>query len=131
MMSTAMMPTKASSAMMSAVMSSMMPTSKPRPSHTSMMAMMVMATHSHAESTTTMMMMSSVMMMSSTKSSRSRVKPSPHASTRTELVFSRRWISASAHSHTGVHMMTAITATEQGEAGAHVAFWLYFLRFVC
>ncbi|KAE8322447.1 hypothetical protein BDV39DRAFT_154719 [Aspergillus sergii] len=92
-----------------------------------MMTVMTMATtHSHTKSTTMMLMM----MMSSTKSSRSRVKASTHASTRTELVSSRRWISASAHSHTGIHMMMAITAAVEGEAGAHVVLCLWFLRFV-
>ncbi|BAE58424.1 unnamed protein product [Aspergillus oryzae RIB40] len=119
MMPTTMMPTKPSSTMMSSMVStkptSMMPT-KPRSTHPSMMSMMPMTTtHSHTKSPTTMMMV----MMSSTKPSRTRVKAS-HASTRTELVSSRRWISASAHSHTGTHMMTTITAAEEGEARAHV-----------
>ncbi|KAE8137715.1 hypothetical protein BDV38DRAFT_246113, partial [Aspergillus pseudotamarii] len=106
----------------------MMPTSKPR-SHAPMMTMMAMTTHSHTKSTTTMMMimMMMVMMSSSTKSSRPRAKASSHSSARTELVFSRGWISACAHSRAGVHMMTAITTAVRGEAGAHVVLELCFL----
>ncbi|KAE8344798.1 hypothetical protein BDV24DRAFT_126436 [Aspergillus arachidicola] len=105
------------SSMVSSIVSTIVST-KPRSTHTSMMPMMPMATtHSHTKPTTTMMLM---MMMSSTKPSRPGVKASSHANTRTKFVSSRRWISASAHSHTGVHMMMAITAAVEGEAGAHV-----------
>ncbi|KAE8420339.1 hypothetical protein BDV36DRAFT_250043, partial [Aspergillus pseudocaelatus] len=145
MMSSTMMPTKASTMMMSSMMSamvsstqstkptSMMPASKPR-SHAPMMTMMPMTTHSHTKSTTTTTTMMMIMMMmvvsTATKSSRPRAKASSQSSARTELVFSRGWISACAHSHAGAHMMTAITAAVRGETRAHGVL-MVMLSLVC